>query len=176
MFVHIKSFSRRGARPATDSIVTYELSTNEKGQPRAEHVAFARDRIARPASACTAASAVAIAAVFLVLIALLVLTGKLPGLVFGLYLGLSAVAFLAYYVDKSAAQNNRWRTAENTLHLLGLAGGWPGALVARHVLRHKSKKESFRSAFRLTVVLNCSVLLWLLSPWGVDTLVMLGLR
>ena len=175
VFVHIKSFSSRGARPANDSIVTYELSANDKGQPRAENVAFARERIARPAPEPRATSALAIAAVFLALIALLVFTGKLPGFVFGLYLGLSAVAFVAYAIDKSAARNHRWRTQESTLHLLGLMGGWPGALVARQVLHHKSKKESFREAFRLTVVVNCSALFLLLSPWGADTLLLLGL-
>jgi uncharacterized membrane protein YsdA (DUF1294 family)/cold shock CspA family protein len=176
VFVHVKSFSRGGARPANESIVTYELGTNEKGQPRAENVAFARDRITRPVSTNTAASANTIAAVFFALIALLVLSGKLPGLFFGLYLGLSAVAFLAYRADKSAARNHQWRIAENTLHMLGLFGGWPGALVARQVLRHKSTKESFRAGFRLTVVVNCGFLLWLLSPWGANTLEMLGLR
>jgi len=174
VFVHIKSFSRRGARPDIDSIVTYELTTNDKGQPRAENVAFARERNARPASTPTPASTLTIAAVFLALIALLVFTGKLPGFVFGLYLGLSAVAFLVYAFDKSAARNHRQRTPETTLHLLGLMGGWPGALVARQVLHHKSKKESFREAFRLTVVANCCGLLLLLSPWGATTLLMLG--
>lgn len=64
VFVHIKSFSSRGARPANDSIVTYELSANDKGQPRAENVAFARERIARPAPEPRATSALAIAQFF----------------------------------------------------------------------------------------------------------------
>ena len=43
---------------------------------------------------------------------------------------------LLYAVDKSAALANasgkrRQRTAENTLHLFSMCGGWPGALVAR---------------------------------------------
>jgi uncharacterized membrane protein YsdA (DUF1294 family)/cold shock CspA family protein len=176
VFIHIKSFSRRGTRPANESIVTYNLTTNEKGQPRAENVAFARDRITRPASTPTPTSSISIAAVFLALVALLVWAGKLPAFVFGLYLALSTAAFIAYSVDKSAARNHQWRTQESTLHLLGLLGGWPGALVARQVLRHKSKKESFRAAFRLTVVVNCSVIFFLLSPWGANTLLMLGLR
>lgn len=32
------------------------------------------------------------------------------------------------------------RTQESTLHGLSLLGGWPGALIAQQVLRHKSKK------------------------------------
>lgn len=33
-------------------------------------------------------------------------------------------------------------------------GGWPGALIAQHTLRHKSSKREFRSVFWATVALN----------------------
>ena len=44
-----------------------------------------------------------------------------------------------------------------TLHGLSLIGGWPGALIAQQVLRHKSRKEEFRFVFWLTVVINVGV-------------------
>jgi uncharacterized membrane protein YsdA (DUF1294 family) len=69
---------------------------------------------------------------------------------------------LLYAFDKSAAANNRWRTPENTLHFVGFLGGWPGALVAQDVFRHKSRKAEFQYVFWLTVVLNCGALAWLL--------------
>lgn len=75
------------------------------------------------------------------------------------YLAASLGTFVVYAVDKSAAQRGRWRTAESTLHVLALVGGWPGALIAQRVFRHKSRKPSFRAGFLLTVVLNCA-LLW----------------
>jgi uncharacterized membrane protein YsdA (DUF1294 family) len=76
------------------------------------------------------------------------------------------VAFCAYALDKSAARTGRWRTPEGTLHIFGLAGGWPGALVAQKVLRHKSQKQSFQLVFWATVLLNCSALGWfILEPW-----------
>ncbi|HJV94205.1 MAG TPA: DUF1294 domain-containing protein [Azonexus sp.] len=80
------------------------------------------------------------------------------------------MAFIAYAADKSAARNDRWRTAENTLHLLALIGGWPGALVAQNRLRHKSSKTSFLAVFWATVLLNCGALGWLLSPRGAGVL------
>jgi uncharacterized membrane protein YsdA (DUF1294 family) len=86
------------------------------------------------------------------------------------YLGASAVAFLAYALDKSAARHDRWRTQETTLHIFGLIGGWPGALAAQELLRHKSKKQSFQVVFWATVVANCSALGWLFSPSGSITL------
>ena len=81
-----------------------------------------------------------------------------------LYLAASAAAFAAYGADKSAARRGGWRTPESTLHLLALVGGWPGALIAQSVFRHKSRKRSFRIVFLLTVVVNCAALLWLMLP------------
>ncbi|MNV63308.1 hypothetical protein D3C71_1558930 [compost metagenome] len=92
--------------------------------------------------------------------------GQPPLWVLGVYPALSALTFLAYALDKSAAQQGRWRTSENTLHLLALAGGWPGALVAQQVLRHKSSKAVFRAAFWCTVMFNLLAFVFLASPYG----------
>jgi uncharacterized membrane protein YsdA (DUF1294 family) len=67
---------------------------------------------------------------------------------------LSVVTFLVYAIDKHAARKGHWRVPENLLHLLSLAGGWPGALTAQRALRHKCSKRSFQFVFWLTVVLN----------------------
>ena len=66
----------------------------------------------------------------------------------------SALTFMAYAFDKSAARAGRWRTSEQTLHLLALAGGWPGALMAQQLLRHKTAKPDFVAMFWLTVMLH----------------------
>ena len=68
-----------------------------------------------------------------------------------------------YRRDKSAAQQNQWRTGEGTLILLGLVGGWPGAFIAQQLFHHKTKKRSFQIAYWVTVVLNCLGLVLLLS-------------
>jgi uncharacterized membrane protein YsdA (DUF1294 family) len=78
-----------------------------------------------------------------------------------LYLIASVLTFIVYANDKAAAMSGRWRTRERTLHLLSLAGGWPGALVAQRVLRHKGRKASFQIVFWLTVIVNCAVVLWM---------------
>lgn len=89
-----------------------------------------------------------------------------PRLFAAWYLAASVIAFVAYRRDKAAAQAGRWRTSEATLHLVALAGGWPGALVAQQVLRHKSVKAEFRAVFWATVVLNVAVFVAFASPWG----------
>ena len=90
-------------------------------------------------------------------------SGLAPWGVSGAYFALSAVTFLVYGLDKRAAEKGQWRTAESTLHVLALIGGWPGALVAQHVFRHKTKKQPFQTIFWLTVVANIGVLVLLLS-------------
>jgi uncharacterized membrane protein YsdA (DUF1294 family) len=82
-----------------------------------------------------------------------------------LYAVASAVCFIAYALDKSAARQGRRRTPERTLLLLGLAGGWPGGLAAQQLRRHKSAKTSFLAKFWLTVIVNLSVLLALQAGW-----------
>lgn len=87
----------------------------------------------------------------------------LINIVIVLYLGTSIVAFFAYRQDKSAARYNQRRTPEQTLHLLGLLGGWPGALLAQKLLRHKTRKLSFQVVFWTTVLLNIGSVIMLFS-------------
>ena len=70
------------------------------------------------------------------------------------YLVLSIACFVAYAVDKSAAVTGEWRVSETRLLILGLLGGWPGAVIAQRVLRHKTRKVAFISIFWVTVAVN----------------------
>jgi len=78
----------------------------------------------------------------------------------GAYVVLSAALFALYGWDKAAARRGGRRTPELTLHLLSVAGGWPGAVMAQQVFRHKTKKQPFRVIFWCTVVVNCAALAW----------------
>lgn len=91
---------------------------------------------------------------------------EIPIYVLWLYLSASAVAFWAYALDKSAAQNGRWRTRESTLHMFSAVGGWPGALIAQSVSRHKTRKREFQLVFWGTVVVNLAALTYLLFVLG----------
>ena len=64
----------------------------------------------------------------------------------------------AYGLDKRAARRNGQRTSEGALLSLGVLCGWPGALVAQQVFRHKTRKRTFRRAFWRTIVLNVILL------------------
>jgi uncharacterized membrane protein YsdA (DUF1294 family) len=82
-------------------------------------------------------------------------------LVAGAYLMTSLSCFVAYAIDKSAARKGGWRTPERTLLLLGLVGGWPGALLAQQWLRHKTAKASFQRLFWCTVLANVAGFVYL---------------
>jgi len=163
VFAHIKSFSNRQRRPAGNELVTYELKLDEKGRARAESISFVGAQVSEAVRPGRGNIAPAFAVLFCMFVAASVLSGRLPHSVLWVYLGTSVIAFIAYALDKSAAVNDRWRTQESTLHMFSLIGGWPGALAAQRLLRHKSKKASFQGAFWTTVAINCIGFGWFLS-------------
>lgn len=114
----------------------------------------------------SAAKAFLVASLFLLAVAALCAFGFLPWAILWLYLGASLLSFVVYALDKSAAKADRQRTPENTLHMLALVGGWPGALYAQERLRHKSSKKRFRLIYWATVLLNLAALGALVSGHG----------
>jgi uncharacterized membrane protein YsdA (DUF1294 family) len=104
--------------------------------------------------------AVAATASFFALLVVLLVRGELPVVVPVVYGLLSGVGFAMYRADKSAATQGRRRTPEARLHTIDVLGGWPGGLVARHLFRHKTVKQPFRTIFWCTVIANCAALAW----------------
>lgn len=168
-FVHIKAFTGGSRRPVDGDLIIYELTADKNKRYRADKIKFARDsrkaKAPRKFQESNMFSTV-FTLTFCVGLVVLVLINRLPAIVPAFYLVMSLIAFVAYAIDKSAAQNGRWRTQESTLHLFALAGGWPGALYARNKLRHKSNKAEFKAVYWVTVMLNSGALLWLLSEPG----------
>ena len=78
-----------------------------------------------------------------------------------IYLIMSLVTIVAYWRDKRAAVlgGGRRRVRERTLHLLALAGGWPGALAAQQVLRHKRRTFWFMAVTVAIVIVH-------IAGWG----------
>jgi uncharacterized membrane protein YsdA (DUF1294 family) len=56
---------------------------------------------------------------------------------------MSVVTFACYGWDKRQARLGGQRISEHRLHMLALAGGWPGALLGRQTFRHKTQKTTF---------------------------------
>jgi uncharacterized membrane protein YsdA (DUF1294 family)/cold shock CspA family protein len=92
-----------------------------------------------------------------------VMQKRLPTWAIGVTVVLNLITLCVYAHDKYAAQHGRWRVREDTLHLLGLLGGWPGAWLAQQAMRHKSSKPAFRATYWGTVTTHFAVLVgWLL--------------
>lgn len=70
---------------------------------------------------------------------------------------MSLIAFLAYALDKRAASRGSRRTPERVLQGLGLLGGWPGAVAAVYLLRHKSSKLRFKIVLWMIVAAHLVV-------------------
>jgi uncharacterized membrane protein YsdA (DUF1294 family)/cold shock CspA family protein len=166
VFVHIKAFPLGTGRPSVGQSLSFEVEMGDNGKKRARAIEFPlcatvshQSRIESPAG-WTFPRTIAIP-LFAVIYAFVVLRWGFFPFVLLSYVGLSVLTFLIYALDKSAAQSRGWRTPENTLHLLSLAGGWPGALIAQQLLRHKTSKQSFVVTFWLTVAFNvCGFFAW----------------
>lgn len=76
-------------------------------------------------------------------------------------------AFARFWLDKRAAGTGAWRTPEPVLLASALFGGF-GAWLGQHMLRHKTRKEPFRTQLGLTILLHLAgvagVVWWLLGP------------
>lgn len=86
------------------------------------------------------------------------------------FLLMSALSFILYAKDKRAARLGEWRIPENTLQLFSLLAGWPGAIMAQQVLRHKTLKVSFQIGFFFVTFINIGPLVWLHTSDGFSTL------
>jgi len=181
VFLHISDF-RGDRRPEAGDAVCYVEGTGKDGRPRADHARLAGLAIDAPAirrkPAATATRervrsgrevafpsspkrSLGKALVLLAGLLALPVAGSVLWLKDGyfvwfllLYPAFSVLAFLAYWRDKRSAERNDWRTPEQSLHLLELLGGWPGALLAQQVFRHKTRKLSFQLVFWAIVLLH----------------------
>jgi uncharacterized membrane protein YsdA (DUF1294 family) len=70
---------------------------------------------------------------------------------------MSLVCFAAYGWDKRRATKGGRRVPEQTLQLLAFFGGWPGAILAQKLFRHKTMKVSFLLVFWLAVMLHIAI-------------------
>ena len=91
---------------------------------------------------------------------------QLPVPIPSIYLGVSLATFIIYAWDKAAAKRSKRRVPEATLHYFAIFGGWPGAMLAQQLFRHKTRKQPFRRLFWMTVIINVSVLISLYTPYG----------
>jgi len=158
IFFHISSVTTRNHRPKIGDFVEYSTERDPKGRNNAIEIVIT--------SAKLVSLNLVFALSFLVLVCAssFVLNGY-PVLII-MYVFMSLLTYIRYYADKQAAIEQRYRVPELSLHMLSLLGGWPGALFAQNQLRHKSKKQPFKTILWLTIIFNSCAYFWLLTPSG----------
>lgn len=78
-----------------------------------------------------------------------------PGYVVAFYaVAINIAAYLAFAWDKYCARRQMWRVQEQTLLMLAAVGGTLGALIGQQTLRHKTRKEPFRTYFHAIIVMQ----------------------
>ncbi len=88
--------------------------------------------------------------------------GYVSMFILAVYAATSFVSFILYGVDKLAAINSKSRVPEAYLHLFALLGGWPGALMAQSLFKHKRRKVPFQITFWIVSLINAGMLaVWL---------------
>ena len=77
--------------------------------------------------------------------------------------GLNLLTFLVFGWDKLAAIDGRSRVSERALLTLAALGGSLGALLARPVFRHKTRKQPFSAWLMLIVFVQVVLLVIVLT-------------
>ena len=91
-------------------------------------------------------------------------------LAIGFYLiAINCAAYLAFLFDKARARQGGWRIPEQRLLGLALVGGSIGAIAGQKLLRHKTRKEPFRTQLLLITMFHGLVVVALTA-----TLVIVG--
>lgn len=165
VFIHITAFPSHAGRPQINQRVYFEVEPGPHGKQRARNVEVYGLPPPTP-RAREARHTLVMIPIFVSAYVITTLLWETPLWVALVYLIASIVTYCVYADDKSKAQLGQWRTSEGALHMLAFVGGWPGALLAQELLRHKSVKSEFRAVFWATVVLNLIVFALLFTPLG----------
>ncbi|WP_457019964.1 MULTISPECIES: DUF1294 domain-containing protein [unclassified Luteimonas] len=168
-FVHVNEFQRGSRRPVSGDLISYLPGKDAKGRLQARQIRHAGQKIETPRQPSRVPRA-ALGVGALAAIAAAAALGAIPVLMAVAWFAASGLAWLMYSFDKAAARRDAQRTPENSLHLVSLCGGWPGALIAQQQFRHKTVKQPFQSVFWITVVLNLAAAWWLVSTGMADEL------
>ena len=73
----------------------------------------------------------------------------------------SLIALVVYRYDKWASRKGLYRVPEGTLHVVEFLCGWPGALIAIPLFRHKNRKGEFLMVTGLIVLAHAAFWIWL---------------
>jgi uncharacterized membrane protein YsdA (DUF1294 family)/cold shock CspA family protein len=174
VFFHHSALRQRLPRPRVGDFLSYELQRDTGKGPRAADAllqpsgkAGAPPRAASGSRNSAPRSWPTIAAGLLLPVLGAAMGSArrdfIPDWVAVIYVAASFVTFAAYDLDKIRATRDRWRISEGTLHLLEIAGGWPGAFAAHRLIRHKNRKWQFQLVYWMIVAAHLAFWGWFVA-------------
>lgn len=167
VFLHISAFSNQQNRPSINDLVTYITDQDKSGRMKANKVSYVVpykwEQSVEPAHRMSLIF-ISFTLLFTAFVFERTINGFLPRPFPLIFIGANLISFLYYYVDKTAAIKQQWRTQESTLHFISLIGGWGGAYIVQKMFHHKNKKASFLFTYKLTVLINCTLIILFAIP------------
>ena len=76
-------------------------------------------------------------------------------------LGINAVTFIVYGIDKYKAKKAKWRIPEATLLLLAVLGGSIGAWMGMKVWHHKTMHKKFKYGIPAILLIQIALMTYL---------------
>lgn len=156
IFVHIKAIRQSDTHPQLGDRLSYTVGPGRNGKLAALDVAIIRanpHRLPRESAQRGAPQTpfarnfnrLWVALALTVLLIAAITTNRLPAWGAVPYTLVGLLSFWQYRADKAAAKAGVWRTSEYQLHVLDLAFGIVGGLLAQQIYRHKTSKPLFRA-------------------------------
>ncbi|SPL71937.1 DUF1294 domain-containing protein [Acinetobacter stercoris] len=177
VFIHIKDFARQGPRPIIGCALEYQVSVDGQGRYRAKNVHYLKASQTLKHAAMHNSKAHStdqklqpmqvLITIYILVLGILTATGYFKSLALIFIILMNIMTYWFYAQDKEAAELNKRRIPEQTLHILSFLGGWPAAWLAQQKLRHKTQKQPFRKIYFCTIFFNILLILWLISPLNV---------
>jgi len=175
VFVHITAFPLATGRPDVGETVSYEIEESDRG-PRAARVMSLRTIRATsdvpqlvPSGRTPSKLELLVIPIFIGVLGAICFKLVLARVALAGYAFTSLITYFLFMHDKLTARAGGWRVGEGTLLFWSFIGGWPGGLLAQHLLSHKTRKVSFRIAFWgvafVNIALLCASLILLPDPW-----------
>ena len=76
-------------------------------------------------------------------------------------MGINAIAFVIYGIDKLKAKKGKWRIPESTLLVLAIIGGSIGAWFSIKVWHHKTLHKKFKYGIPLIVITQIAIAVYI---------------
>ncbi|MCK5876725.1 MAG: cold shock and DUF1294 domain-containing protein [Candidatus Marithrix sp.] len=153
IFIHITAIQNASRRPVAGDKIEYQIESDRRGRKRACNATLFEDGIDIIKNKLSAYALV----ILPFLVASYILWKENNPILLIVYLVMSPATYLLYVTDKISAIKKQWRIMENTLHLLELFGGWPGALLAQKHIHHKNRKLSYQIIFWTIVIIHMAL-------------------